>query len=193
MAGKLARLLVPILVVASGASVAAEAQLAAKGGLVSATLSESPTSPDWKPQLGFAAGVAMRIRSPLPMVGLQPELLFVEKGAKEANADTENRIGYIDIPLLLRISTPGPGTGLFAVAGPAVSWRVFCSRGILNCTGLYHPADYGVHAGAGVRVGSTPGWSIEARYAHGLRNINARNQDYESRTRAVMVLVGLAY
>jgi hypothetical protein len=168
------------------------AQLGVKAGLSFATLSESSTSPDFRNQTGFAAGVSLG----LPLGGvfvLQPEALYAEKGAKGATSSNDLKVAYLDVPLLLRLTIPTPGLAPFAVGGPQASFQLRCELGQSDCDQDFAGTDYGVAVGAGVRIGGGLGFTVEARYTQGLKDINRVSQGFDSKTRTFFILAGLSF
>jgi hypothetical protein len=173
-----------------GAAIPASAQVGLRAGLALATLHEAGAEPqEWKTQIGFAAGVSFRLPLLPPVVSLQPELLFVEKGAKVVSTGAGNTIGYLDVSPLLRLAVPTPGFTPYVVGGPVGSLRANCSGTLIRCDRLYRAFDAGVVAGAGVRVRNL---SFEGRWTAGLTNINAGDGPHDTRTRTVLILVGLS-
>jgi hypothetical protein len=139
---------------------------------------------------GFTAGALVAV--PITrLVSIQPELLYVQKGAYSnyQGMDTAFEQDYLEVPLLLRLDIPAPGRLTpFVSGGPAVSYLTRChvSRGsgifqgrqtcdeYENRAGYYHTVDYGVVAGAGVGIGlGQQVLTLGARYEWGLRAIGA--------------------
>jgi hypothetical protein len=170
----------------------ASAQLGFKAGLTFATLSEDDASPDFKNQTGFAAGVAIGLPLGIPILRLQPELLYVEKGAK-VEPDTEVKIAYLEVPVLFRVNIPSPGITPFAVAGPMASLRLSCEIDAEDCDQDVESVDYGVALGAGLRFGGPLGLTLEGRYTAGLKNINKVSEGIDNKTRTFMVLAGVSF
>lgn len=182
---------VPLLL--SGLAAPAAAQIGFKAGLTFSTLSESNAAPDFKNQTGFAAGVSLGIPLGGSLLRLQPEALYVEKGAKSDPGNVETKIAYLDIPVLLRVNIPTPGVTPFAVAGPMVSLRLSCEIGMQDCDQDVESTDYGVALGGGVRFGGTLGLTLEGRYTAGLRNINKVSDGIDAKTRTFMILAGISF
>jgi hypothetical protein len=140
---------------------------------------------------GFVGGVYGALDL-TPMIGIQPELLFVRKGAKLFSTDVEvggiplGEIGttldvdYVEVPLLLRVSLPvADPLGVRLLAGPVASIKV---NEKLSTTGLIgysldsdqvKTADFGIAAGAAVALRhGTFALVGEGRYTFGLTNIS---------------------
>jgi hypothetical protein len=127
-----------------------------------------------------------------PMFGLQPELLFVRKGAKLFSTDvtiggtTFGSVGstldvdYVEIPALLRLSAPNPGPVDFRLlAGPVLSLKVdekISTTGLIGVslgTDQVKTSDFGVAVGgaAAIQNGSLK-VVAEGRYTFGLSNVS---------------------
>jgi hypothetical protein len=127
-----------------------------------------------------------------PMIGIQPELLLVRKGAKLFGTDvsvggiplgeigTTLDVDYLEVPLLLRVSLPvAEAVGVRFLAGPVASLKVDEK---LSTTGLIgysldsdqvKTADFGLAAGAAVAFRSGTFAVVgEGRYTLGLTNIS---------------------
>lgn len=127
-----------------------------------------------------------------PMLGLQPELLFVRKGAELFSTDvviggidfgsvgSTLDVDYLEIPLLLRISPPEPGpVDLRLLAGPVASIKIdekISTTGLIGYsldTDQVKTADFGLAVGgaAAIQNGSMR-VVAEGRYTFGLTNIS---------------------
>ena len=77
--------------------------------------------------LQFGGVVGYELNS---ILALQLELLFIEKGWKEQGTGGERKLTYLDLPLLLAISTPWK-TSPQLLVGPSLSYELSCSvRGV---------------------------------------------------------------
>ena len=65
-----------------------------------------------------------------PVLGIQPELLYSQKGVSfnSSDVDATLKLDYIDVPVLLRFNIPTDGAQVrpFFVAGPAFGIQVNC-------------------------------------------------------------------
>lgn len=60
-------------------------------------------------------------------VGLQPELLFVSKGAEGSNGDNGLKLDYVELPVLLRLSlAEGTPVNPHIYAGPYFGYNISC-------------------------------------------------------------------
>ena len=127
-----------------------------------------------------------------PMIGVQPELLYVRKGATLFSSNvtlggfTFGRVGstldvdYVEIPVLLRLSATGAGpVDLRLLAGPVASLKVSEKVSTTGLIGVslssdeVKTSDFGLAVGgaAAVRNGNIKVVG-EGRYTFGLSNIS---------------------
>jgi len=119
-------------------------------------------------------------------IGLQTELLYTSKGAKnEYRADNnfyeeKYRLNYIEIPVMVHLTTGR----VFADLGPQISFLAKARRITdiepedgnstttvkTNFTDNPYAIDYSLVAGVGYRAVNNIG--LEVRYAHGLKRID---------------------
>jgi hypothetical protein len=174
------------------ATLAAQASLGLKGGVSFATLSNK--APDWTSRTGFAVGAAFDLGSGL--IGIQPEVLYVQKGVTFGGAPTTSsdapRLGYIDVPVLVKLTLRTPGIQPMAYAGPSVNFRLSCSVNGVDCTSLTRSTDYGVVLGGGVRLGGSHGFTVEGRYTWGLKDVHDPGAGVANQTRTFLVLAGVS-
>ena len=171
----------------------AQASFGVKGGLSFATLSNK--APDWKSRTGFAAGLVLDPGSSL--IGIQPEVLYVQKGVEfdgspSASSDAP-QLSYIEVPVLVKITLPGPGVHLMAYAGPSMSFRLACSYDGVDCKDAVKSVDYGAVLGGGLRFGGTHGLTVEGRYIWGLNDVKNLSAGVNQQTRTFLVLAGVAF
>jgi len=161
---------------------------------------------------GFVGGVygVLELSS---MIGVQPELLFVRKGAKLFSTSvtiggiTFGSVGstldvdYLEIPVLLRLSVPNTGlVDLRLLAGPVASIKMDEK---LSTTGLIgvsldsdqvKTSDFGLALGAGAAI-RNGGMRLvaEGRYTMGLSNISDLPFGGEVKNGAFYALAGLEF
>jgi hypothetical protein len=140
---------------------------------------------------GFVGGVHARFDL-TPMIGVQPELLFVRKGAKLFSTNvtiggttfgsvgTTLDVDYLEIPVLLRLAVPNTGpVGLHLLGGPVASIKMDEK---LSTTGLIgvsldsdqvKTSDFGLAFGAGATL-RNGGMNLlaEGRYTFGMTNVS---------------------
>ena len=144
--------------------VSAQTSLGIKGGLTYATLSNK--SPDFDNRTGFAAGIAIDMRSGL--IGIQPEVLYVQKGvtASGTPSGTSPKLDYVEVPVLLKLTLGTPGLQPMVYAGPSAGFRLSCKVLEANCaSGTVKSTDWSAVLGGGVRIGGNKGLSLEGRYS----------------------------
>lgn len=166
--------------------------LGLKAGASFATLSNK--LPDWKSRTGFAVGAAFDLGSGL--IGLQPEVLYVQKGVAfdgtPSGSSDAPRLGYIDVPVLLKITLRTPAIQPMFYGGPSVNFRLSCSFNGADCKDATRSTDYGVVLGAGVRLGGSHGLTLEGRYTWGLKDVNDPGAGVENETRTFLMLAGIS-
>jgi opacity protein-like surface antigen len=137
--------------------------------------------------------------------GIEPELLFTQRGAKESGggSDLTLKLDYIDIPVLARydVTLPNSAARPFFLAGPTFSFQVSCDAeesgegGSISasCDAVNQQNegslskksfDTGATLGAGVAfpVDKKMDLSFSVRYTHGLidtfDNADAKNRTW---------------
>jgi len=95
-------------------------------------------APGLSTKTGFVAGVSFN-KSLFPLLSLQSEILYSEKGAKfdfpfddfndlngfgSASVDASIDLKYLEVPVLLRAGLPIPGFSPFVYAGPAFAFNL---------------------------------------------------------------------
>jgi hypothetical protein len=184
----------------------AAAGVGVKGGYSWANLkftgaTDVPTLTDIKNPVGgvwFSMG--------LGLFSIQPEILYIRQGARmEALPDwMEDRVDYIQVPVLLKIHViPGPISPM-VYAGPYGAYML-SAKGVAFIGGVLEPAvdikdqikstDYGVVFGGGVDFRlPVIKLSAEVRYNLGLANVAKNSAPGESvKTKSLMVLVGIGF
>ncbi len=181
---RLAAPLVAALLIPAGA----EAQLAfgVKAGLTYADISELEVDS----RTGYAAGVALRF-APASVLTIQPEVMYVAKGAEDI--ELEN----IDVPVLLKFDLPLLVVNLYAVAGPYASFNVSCDMpevipGVDPCDDL-EDTDFGGILGAGVRLGGIRGLNLEARYQFGVTSLDSSGATVDPKNKTWFLLAGFDF
>jgi hypothetical protein len=182
-----------MLALVAGIPAGASAQsLGLKAGASFATLSNK--LPDWKDRTGFAAGIALDLGSGL--IGIQPEVLYVQKGVAldgtPSGSSDAPRLGYVDVPLLLKVTLRTPAIQPMFYGGPSVNFRLSCSFNGTDCKDATNSTDYGVVLGAGIRLGGSHGFTVEGRYTWGLKDVNDPGAGVKNETRTFLVLAGIS-
>jgi hypothetical protein len=148
-----------------------------------------------------------------PNLAFQPELLYVRKGARLFSTDvtvggiTFGRVGstldvdYVEVPLLLRVSTPSTGpVDLRLLAGPVVALKANEQVSFDGLFGVSLPtdevksSDFGLAVGGAVAV-RNGGMNVvgEGRYTFGLTNISDIPFGGDVKNGAFYATVGLEF
>lgn len=198
--------LVLSLAVLAGFSTAAHAQAGVKygvkGGWNLATFSGTDSKGSGYKN-GFDAGLFFRFGFS-DMISVQPEFLYSQKGATLDNfqarpgadvAKFKSTIGYLDVPVLVRVNTGDEGKGFFFELGPQGSFllhnRDFTQTGNLGTQSNENTSKddlnkvvIGYAAGLGYQI--TSGLSLGVRYTGDFSQVykdgNSRAYPYKAST-----------
>jgi hypothetical protein len=146
-----------------------------------------------KNKFGFNGGVLANFGFN-DMISIQPEVLYSMKGAKRDDTnDMRVNLNYIDVPVLLKVSTGA--TGLFFEAGPQVGFLASAKTKLggvsFDDKDGYKTIDFGYAAGLGFQVESGP--NIGLRYNGGFTNILKDANDGTIRNSAFQLYVGFMF
>lgn len=163
----------------AGISGAAQAQTIKYGVKAGASLTSftGDDAKDAKYKFGFHGGVLANFGLG-DMFSIQPEILYSMKGAKYdgsningASNDSKSNLGYIDVPVLVKIATGA--TGLFFEAGPQVGFLLSSkaeSNGVsIDFKDYTQSVDFGYAAGLGFQAASGP--MVGLRYNGGFTKV----------------------
>lgn len=180
----------------------AQIHIGAKGGISFSDVSLEPDE-DTESITGFVGGG--EVRFPLGASGLwiQPEILYVRKGAEqtEGGFTSELKVDYVEIPLLVRFNIPAQAVSPFVYAGGAVAFEASCTLEETDGTvtleadcedgGLdTESTDFGVLFGGGLAFAAGPGdVFVEGRYNIGLVDV-AAEEGVEVKNRSGAVMIG---
>lgn len=142
---------------------------------------------------GFTAGVCLNFCLH-PVLSLQTEVLYVQKGWKEAGS--KYRINYLEAPVLAKytwVSRVNP----YFIIGPAVAARISTRAEIkvdeTMVTGDFNKiiktTDVGLVLGAGIYP-KVPDAYLEIRYTMGLNNVDASELTLDMKNGNITLLVG---
>lgn len=182
---------------ASAAQTASSMTFGVKAGINSSsiTFEDAGQQADVKRLLGAVGGVFLGKRIS-DNIGLRVEGLFSQKGAKDAESgdDAELRLTYIDVPVLLTLGPAATdGARFSAFTGPQFSFRTKAEETFLGQTqdvsDDVEGNDFGWVIGAGVEMNR---FNLDARYAHGLKDIAIGAAKVKNRVFSVMVGVNLS-
>jgi hypothetical protein len=168
-------------------------EISLKGGLAFANVSNKGILPgELSGRNGFALGLGAHTGG---LLGLGIEGLFSQQGVVGVGAQ-ERKLDYVDVPAYLRLTLPTPGVRPFAFAGPQVSFEIRCRSGSIECADADRKkTNYAGIIGAGIRIGSHGGLSIEGRYVYGLTDLKlgtvTSSESYK--TRSFLLLAGITF
>jgi hypothetical protein len=134
----------------------------------------------------------------LPMIALQPEVLFSMQGSKlhfsasGISTDATAKLDYIQVPVLLRIGNSGKaGASLYGVVGPTFGVLMGANQDGQDIKSELKNTDTGVVVGAGVSLSR---FLAEARYTYGLTDLNkVADPGGTNRNRVISVFLGLVF
>ncbi len=198
-----------VLALALATSLRAQtAEVGLTGGWVRPTLAGSEVqNASARNTVGGGAFLTLHLS---PAFALQPEVLYLNKGAQgsEQGTSVEFRLGYIEVPVLARLTFPIEGSRVrpHIFAGPAVAFRSKCEvnaseAGVSltmacddpNMDAPLKSVDWSITGGAGLSVplGKISGL-LEARYDYGLTKIDNSSAAADVKNRAFMVFAGVS-
>jgi SH3-like domain-containing protein len=167
------------------------------GGIAFSHLAGENISDEFSSRFGFTAGALAYF--PLNhFIGIQPELVYAQKGAVKNSGGIESTLqfDYIDLPILLRINLPvGRTLSPYITVGPLLSYNIQAivtdNGSTLEITDL-KKLDYGVSAGGGLQfILLHQTFLIDARYYLGLAQIHdAETNPLDLKNNCLTVAVG---
>ena len=184
-----------------------------KGGITLANIKAVPDTFEgykWENKMGLAGGLSMELGLAKGF-SLQPEVLYVQKGAKisvsegEITGTVKFNVDYIEIPVLLKYNLISSGLTIPSVyAGPYFGFNtrarlVFKVDGYpeeyLELKDEIKDTEFGLTFGLGLtqKLGIMK-VTLDARYDLGLSNIAEEAEGPESiKTRTWLFMVGVAF
>ncbi|HEY6809060.1 MAG TPA: porin family protein [Gemmatimonadales bacterium] len=184
------------LIVCTAPGALAQSGLAIKGGLSFGDVTNRGALPgNLSTRTGFAAGIALPLLGGDPL-SLNVEGLYAQRGVGSSSDTSSRRLDYIDVPAYLRFTLPLPALAPFIYAGPQISFETKCRAGASACPDDGRPkTTYAGVLGAGVRLGSASGFSLEGRYIYGLTDLKLSTVTTSSsyKTRSFLILMGFGF
>lgn len=180
-------------------------RLGLKGGVASSSVYGDAVSEDESGSIARFVGGAFVEFGVAPLLSIQPELLYSLKGGLIEGDDAgEVHLGYIEIPVLAKITLAGAPLRPSIFAGPAVAFNTSCeleaiSDSAVDCDATPDISDrpsteFSAIFGVGLSQGVGPiDFVVDGRYNLGLSSIV--NQDDEVRdvkNRAFTLLAGFS-
>lgn len=184
---------------------AQDVQVGVKGGVNLANLEFEAEGVDvnFERRTGFVGGLF--VVWPLGgQVGLQTEALYSQRGAEIEDPDVDAtgkvKLDYLEVPVLLRLSTPASsGTSFHVFAGPSLGFRVR-ARGegtVGNFTETEDLSDEIEKFDLGLSIGAGADFNrliVDGRYTWGLSNLNKDDSDnVEVKNRTFSVMLGIRF
>jgi len=170
-------------------------EMGIKGGLDLANLTDDASGV--KSKLGFGIGALIRFNQS-PQFSIQPEVLLIQKGAKEKEDDSDGEsinFTYIEIPVLFKYQPPSESSYKPAFfAGPAFGLLLSAKIGDDDFKDQMKGTEFGLVFGAGVDIKTKKrGYiSIDGRYTFGLSDILDSEYD-DSSVKNGVFYIGLSY
>lgn len=122
-------------------------------------------------KLGLHAGLLGHIHI-TDRFAIQPEVMYSGQGARYQNFNSRLNLHYVNVPVLFQLMF---GNGFRIHAGPQAGFLIkakFKNDDVsLDYTDNYKTLDLGLSLG-GSYLHTASGFGIDARYTHGLSNIN---------------------
>ncbi len=177
------------------------------GGLSLATMGGDDASDetDYRTGIGFGASLAIPVSD---VVSIQPEVLYLQKGAEWNwdGAEVTLEADYVEVPLFLRIDVPTEGiVAPYFMFGPAIGFKAGCQYtgegGVVSfemgCdeAGIdIKSIDLGGVVAAGLGIETGPGEiMLGARYNLGLTTIDDSAHEWDLKSRAFTFLAGYSF
>lgn len=171
-----------------------------KGGFMSSELSGDFTGLESRTGFGFGAFLQVMVA---PSFSIQPEALYLSKGASEEGGDGEVKASYLQVPVLVQYHLPTPGVSPRVFAGPSIAFETGCDveedGASASCEDVAintKSADFGLVFGAGVDI---PAGGVivtlDGRYDMGVTNVSdeAEASDFEVKNRAWEFFAGVGF
>ena len=182
--------LIALAMTATTASAQRKADVGFLGGASFTTLIGVDDSVSVRSSTGFAGGVFVGIPVAKSLL-IEPEVLYVNKGAGLEDTEVSLNLNYIEIPVLLRYEFKEDG-GPFAYVGPYVGFVAECSTSAdtlsFPCAddNIETSTDFGGTIGVGFRKDA---WGFDIRYDYGFTDAI---KDEKGKNSALMVLLRVA-
>jgi opacity protein-like surface antigen len=163
------------------------------------------TAPNTGSATGFLAGALLE--APITdLLGIQPELNFVQKGTKDATGTNTTKLNYIEIPVFVKAKWNFNGFKPFVGAGPSLGFLLSVSdtAGSQNLKDKAKSIDFGLQFALGAAYAVTESLDVfvDARYNLGLTNVmdgakayaGAANADqYTAKNKGFQITAGVMF
>lgn len=144
----------------------------------------------FKSSTGFAGGFYITVPVAKSLM-IEPEILYVNKGAGLDSTDVTLNLNYFEIPVLLRYEF-NEGGGPFAYIGPYIALNVACTTSVDTVStpckdrGVEPKTTFGGTIGVGFQKAA---WGFDIRYDYGFSDAIT---DESVKNSAIMILLRLA-
>ncbi|MEO8577226.1 MAG: porin family protein [Gemmatimonadales bacterium] len=176
------------------------------------TQDPEPTDVSYDYRTGWLVGAFLGV--PInAMVSIEPQVFYSEKGTKisatQGSAEGEVKLGYVEVPLLLKLWIPASGNvEPYFFAGPEFEYNSSCkvkgsAFGITSetdCEGSQadidiKSTDFAATGGAGIQfLMGRQSVRVDARYTYGLTDINDNPaDDTKAKLKGFAVTVGIGF
>ena len=184
------KLILSIIVVACCMShVNAQLRFGVKGGVILDNFSFKDKTTEasklsLKNSTGWQAGVLLQVKVPVIGIGVQPEVLYTMHKAKVN--DSDNTIGYLEVPVNLQWGLSLPLLRPYVEIGPYFGYALNIKGDELK--DKVEKTDWGIGFGVGLDV-----WKLQAgaRYTLGLQDVGVK--DLDMKNRSFRVSLGLLF
>lgn len=155
------------LLISTGVFAQAQVAIGVKGGLNFAKLDGTSAEGTFKSRTGYHFGAFGLIK--LSKIGIQPEILFSQQGAKVKTntGDFDANFSYITVPVLIKLYTIA---GINLQAGPQFGFLSRAEFDDRNVKDSFKKSDISLALGAGWDLPF--GLTVDARYNLGLSKID---------------------
>ncbi len=136
-------------------------------------------------KLGFVGGGFLQLNFG-DVLALRPELLYEQKGNQISGTHSNVELDYVEVPVLLKLSTGIPVINPSVLLGPSFAWNTLAQSNGTNISGI-NSSDIGLMAGLEFDLGKV---LISGRYELGLDNVQS-NTNVQNGT--ITVLAGYEF
>jgi hypothetical protein len=195
-------LILVLAVLFCASTVMGQIQLGVVAGVNMANISvtDGPEDLSFKTRMGFAAGAVACIGIN-EMIAIQVEPTYMQKGAKVEEDGEElgtEKLDYVDIPILAKVSFGQANAKPYILAGPALGILLSAKEESTDGESVdvkdnYKSIDFGINFGAG--VGLLMGKNtlfLEGQYGLGLANI-LDVSDTKIKNKGIQIKAGITF
>lgn len=171
-----------------------------KAGLVAAELSGDVEDVSSRAGLGFGGFLQVMVG---PNFSIQPEALYLMKGASDDANEADIKVNYLQVPILVQYHIPAAGVSPRIFAGPSLAFELGCDLEMdgveASCEAAdisTKSADFGLVFGAGadIPLGGVV-VTLDGRYDLGVTNIaeDVDGVEFDVKNRAFEFFAGVGF